>query len=59
MEEEEEPTTYERLEGRGNLDPQGSPEMDTSPPKDHRHFVYLALLTAGIGFVLPYNRFKN
>lgn len=57
--EEQEPTTYERLDGRGgNLDPSGSPEMEAAPPKDHRHFVYLALLTAGIGFVLPYNRFR-
>lgn len=61
-------TTYEPLGGRGgrssrtagsgmrhptNID---SPEFDTRAPKDHRHSVYLALLAAGIGFVLPYNR---
>lgn len=64
-------TTYEPLGGRSgrsgrssrtagsgmrhptNID---SPEFDTRAPKDHRHSVYLALLAAGIGFVLPYNR---
>lgn len=64
-------TTYEPLGGRSarsgrssrtagsgmrhptNID---SPEFDTRAPKDHRHAVYLALLAAGIGFVLPYNR---
>ncbi|XP_033149414.1 equilibrative nucleoside transporter 4 [Drosophila busckii] len=57
---------YEPLEGRraraggsgtrrgSNLD---SPEFDTRAPKDQRHAVYLALLAAGIGFVLPYNSF--
>lgn len=34
-----------------------SPENDSVPPKDQKHIVYLALLTAGIGFVLPYNSF--
>ncbi|XP_068142055.1 equilibrative nucleoside transporter 4 [Drosophila tropicalis] len=34
-----------------------SPEYDTRAPKDQRHAVYLALLAAGIGFVLPYNSF--
>lgn len=58
-------TTYEPLEGRsgrgsgsGMRHPASidSPEYDTRAPKDHRHAVYLALLAAGIGFVLPYNR---
>lgn len=60
-------TTYEPLEGRsGRTAGQGSgmrhptnidsPEFDTRAPKDQRHAVYLALLAAGIGFVLPYNR---
>lgn len=37
----------------------GSPEHSstTNAPKDHRNIVYLSLLTAGIGFVLPYNSF--
>lgn len=37
-----------------------SPEHTTSsepPPRDTRNTVYLSLLTAGIGFVLPYNAF--
>lgn len=37
-----------------------SPEHSSShssPPKDTRNIVYLSLLTAGIGFVLPYNAF--
>ncbi|TDG49637.1 hypothetical protein AWZ03_003875 [Drosophila navojoa] len=59
-------TTYEPLEGRsgrgsgsGMRHPASidSPEYDTRAPKDHRHAVYLALLAAGIGFVLPYNSF--
>lgn len=65
-------TTYEPLDGRGSgrarssnatsgsgLRHPGSmdsPEFDTRAPKDQRHSVYLALLAAGIGFVLPYNR---
>lgn len=58
-------TTYEPLEGRsgraagnGMRHPTSidSPEYDTRAPKDQRHAVYLALLAAGIGFVLPYNR---
>ncbi|EDW70798.1 equilibrative nucleoside transporter 4 [Drosophila virilis] len=59
-------TTYEPLEGRsGRASGNGmrhptsidSPEYDTRAPKDQRHAVYLALLAAGIGFVLPYNSF--
>ncbi|XP_043951079.1 equilibrative nucleoside transporter 4 isoform X2 [Drosophila biarmipes] len=66
-------TTYEPLDGRGSgrsrsthsasgpgLRHPGSmdsPEFDTRAPKDQRHSVYLALLAAGIGFVLPYNSF--
>ncbi|XP_055384066.1 equilibrative nucleoside transporter 4 [Condylostylus longicornis] len=55
-------TTYEPLDNNHrrnhHREPLDSPEMDsTSPPKDRKHMVYLALLTAGIGFVLPYNSF--
>ncbi|XP_044313729.1 equilibrative nucleoside transporter 4 isoform X1 [Drosophila rhopaloa] len=66
-------STYEPLDGRGsgrsrsNNSTAGSglrhpgsmdsPEFDTRAPKDQRHSVYLALLAAGIGFVLPYNSF--
>ncbi|XP_033160488.1 equilibrative nucleoside transporter 4 isoform X1 [Drosophila mauritiana] len=66
-------TTYEPLDGRGSgrsrsshsttgsgLRRPGSmdsPEFDNRAPKDQRHSVYLALLAAGIGFVLPYNSF--
>ncbi|XP_017465323.1 PREDICTED: equilibrative nucleoside transporter 4 [Rhagoletis zephyria] len=53
-------TTYEPLEGRGagiRHEPMDSPEADVRTPKDHKHAVYLALLAAGIGFVLPYNSF--
>lgn len=52
-------TTYEPLEGRrvNNLEVLDSPEIDVGPPKDRKHIVYLALLAAGIGFVLPYNSF--
>lgn len=61
MEEENEGTaTYEPLSKRKVSIP---PEEDSpthsasSPPKDTRNFVYLSLLSAGIGFVLPYNSF--
>ncbi|XP_018803453.1 PREDICTED: equilibrative nucleoside transporter 4 [Bactrocera latifrons] len=53
-------TTYEPLEGRGagiRHEPMDSPEADVRAPKDHKHSVYVALLAAGIGFVLPYNSF--
>ncbi|XP_055694429.1 equilibrative nucleoside transporter 4 [Lutzomyia longipalpis] len=50
--------TYEPLGGsRRHYEPSESPDTDTGPPKDRKHIVYLALLTAGIGFVLPYNSF--
>ncbi len=61
MEASAESNTYEPLSGgRSNsrqfdIDPD-SPE-NSSPPKDTRHIVYLSLLTAGIGFILPYNSF--
>lgn len=54
--EEMQTTTYEPLEGRRNPELTDSPVIDAGPPKDRKHIVYLALLTAGIGFVLPYNR---
>lgn len=49
-------TTYEPLSRRkvSILPEEGT---STSPPKDTRNFVYLSLLSAGIGFVLPYNSF--
>ncbi|XP_067648597.1 equilibrative nucleoside transporter 4 [Eurosta solidaginis] len=53
-------TTYEPLEGRGTgirHEPMDSPEADVRTPKDHKRAVYLSLLAAGIGFVLPYNSF--
>lgn len=57
--EEIQANTYEPLEGRRHVDPVESPETEASPPKDPRHIVYLSLLTAGIGFVLPYNRWAH
>ncbi|XP_028897735.1 equilibrative nucleoside transporter 4 isoform X1 [Zeugodacus cucurbitae] len=53
-------TTYEPLEGRSagiRHEPMDSPEADVRSPKDHKHSVYIALLAAGVGFVLPYNSF--
>ncbi|XP_005187741.1 equilibrative nucleoside transporter 4 [Musca domestica] len=53
-------TTYEPLEGRSSgirHEPMDSPENDIRAPKDQKHMVYLAMLAAGIGFVLPYNSF--
>ncbi|XP_023295614.2 equilibrative nucleoside transporter 4 [Lucilia cuprina] len=53
-------TTYEPLEGRGSgirHEPMDSPENDIRAPTDQKHKVYLAMLAAGIGFVLPYNSF--
>ncbi|XP_075161935.1 equilibrative nucleoside transporter 3 [Haematobia irritans] len=53
-------TTYEPLEGRSSgirHEPMDSPENDVRAPKDQKHMVYLAMLAAGIGFVLPYNSF--
>lgn len=56
--------TYEPLSGGGRSNSRqfdtasDSPENNISPPpKDTRHIVYLSLLTAGIGFILPYNSF--
>lgn len=46
--------TYTPLEGRRPID---SPEADTLPPRDTNMCVYMGLVMAGIGFVLPYNRF--
>uniref|UniRef100_A0A1B0G8Z3 Uncharacterized protein n=1 Tax=Glossina morsitans morsitans TaxID=37546 RepID=A0A1B0G8Z3_GLOMM len=54
-------TNYEPLEGRSSSgirhEPMDSPESDVRAPKDQKHLVYIALLAAGIGFVLPYNSF--
>jgi solute carrier family 29 (equilibrative nucleoside transporter), member 4 len=51
--------TYEPLSSTARNFIDGSPEHNstTNAPKDHRNIVYLSLLTAGIGFVLPYNSF--
>lgn len=52
---------YEPLEGRNvsGIRPEvmDSPESELRAPKDEKHLVYSALLAAGIGFVLPYNRY--
>lgn len=46
--------TYSPLEGRRPID---SPEpVDNIPPRDVNGAVYIGLVMAGIGFVLPYNR---
>ncbi|XP_065089043.1 equilibrative nucleoside transporter 4 [Ochlerotatus camptorhynchus] len=51
-------TSYEPLEGRRAFDTSDSPEMEGGgPPKDRRKLVFFALMTAGVGFVLPYNSF--
>lgn len=47
--------TYEPLEGRRRLESTDSPEVE-APPQDRNGILYIALLAAGIGFVLPYNR---
>ena len=50
-------SSYEPLEGRRTFDTADSPELDGGgPPKDRRRLVFFALMTAGVGFVLPYNR---
>lgn len=52
--------TYEPLgsTARNFMDPSPEHNQHTNHvPKDHRNIVYLSLLTAGIGFVLPYNSF--
>uniref|UniRef100_A0A182KCJ3 Equilibrative nucleoside transporter 4 n=1 Tax=Anopheles christyi TaxID=43041 RepID=A0A182KCJ3_9DIPT len=51
-------SSYEPLEGRRTFDTSDSPELDGGgPPKDRRRLVFFALMTAGVGFVLPYNSF--
>lgn len=48
--------TYTPLgEGRRPID---SPEADNIPPRDANLCVYIGLVMAGIGFVLPYNRWE-
>lgn len=51
-------STYEPLEGqRRRTESTDSPtDIDTAPPQDRNGILYIALLAAGIGFVLPYNR---
>lgn len=48
--------TYAPLERRNLRNESTEPDIDIGPPKDRKHMVYVSLLTAGIGFVLPYNR---
>lgn len=48
--------TYQPLEGRRNAESTDSPDIESSPPRDRNGVLYIALLAAGIGFVLPYNR---
>lgn len=51
-------STYEPLGSTArNFDSSPEHNSNTNAPKDHRNIVYLSLLTAGIGFVLPYNSF--
>lgn len=50
--------TYEPLEGRRRIESTDSPDMETTPPRDRNGILYIALLAAGIGFVLPYNRYS-
>ncbi|XP_058459856.1 equilibrative nucleoside transporter 4 [Malaya genurostris] len=51
-------SSYEPLEGRRAFDTSDSLGMEgSSPPKDRRKLVFFALMTAGVGFVLPYNSF--
>lgn len=52
--------TYEPLGSTARNFIDSSPEHTShtsNAPKDHHNIVYLSLLTAGIGFVLPYNSF--
>lgn len=53
--ESNEETTYEPLEDR-RMGGEGH-DVDTTPPRDSNGILYVALLAAGIGFVLPYNRY--
>lgn len=55
MESNSQGTTYEPLEGRRRVESTDSPDIET-PPRDRNGILYIALLAAGIGFVLPYNR---
>lgn len=47
--------TYEPLEGRRRIESSDSLDVEESP-QDRNGILYIALLAAGIGFVLPYNR---
>lgn len=47
---------YAPLERRNLRNENCETDIDIGPPKDRKHMVYISLLTAGIGFVLPYNR---
>lgn len=49
-------STYEPLEGQRHIESTDSPDLDATPPRDRNGILYIALLAAGIGFVLPYNR---
>lgn len=53
--ESNEETTYEPLEDR-RMGGEGH-DVDTAPPRDNNGILYVALLAAGIAFVLPYNRY--
>lgn len=56
--EQHQESTYEPLEGQRNrLESTDSPDVETSPPQDRNGILYIALVAAGIGFVLPYNRY--
>ncbi|XP_055301920.1 equilibrative nucleoside transporter 4 [Sitodiplosis mosellana] len=62
MEAHHQESTYEPLEGhrpppRNRLESTDSPDVETSPPQDRNGILYIALIAAGIGFVLPYNSF--
>ena len=61
MEASAENSTYEPLEVGGGRNSrqydQDESSSNSTPPQDSRNIVYLALLTAGVGFVLPYNSF--
>lgn len=48
-------STYEPLEGRRRIESSDSLDVE-DPPQDRNGILYIALLAAGIGFVLPYNR---
>lgn len=51
-------TSYEPLEERRRVENDGS-DIETQPPHDRNSILYLTLVAAGIGFVLPYNRYVN